>query len=314
MNGKFSWSQKKDKWGSEREKERKKKKKSMLTSQGHLRIVATATARRTRSIAQTNRGTCSLLLHHHFHFDQKRCTSKQYIRPNIMIKRQQYDNDNNVLKIRSFSSSSTTSSGGGNSNEENEEEIETQAESQNNKEEGEEEAGVPKEEEEEELNPETEIANLKDKLLRSLAEQENIRRIARRDVESARQFAVTSFAKSLLDTSDNLSRALESVPLDLRQQPPNQLLEEEGSPSAVLATLYEGIQMTDDGLTKAFVKNGLTKFGAVGDKFDPNLHEALFEYADETKDVGSIGQVMKVGFMLRERVLRPAEVGVIKKP
>lgn len=151
---------------------------------------------------------------------------------------------------------------------------------------------------------ESELKEMKDQLLRSLAEQENIRRIAKRDVENARNFAVSSFAKSLLDTSDNLSRAMEAVPEEYRTDTENH---------PVLATLYEGIQMTDDGLTKAFAKNGLKKFGAPGDKFDPNMHEALFEYPDENMEAGSVGQVMKVGFSLNDRVIRPAEVGVTKK-
>jgi len=148
-----------------------------------------------------------------------------------------------------------------------------------------------------------EVTGLKDSLLRSLAEQENTRRIATRDVASAKQFAITSFAKSLLDTSDNLSRALDAVPEELRHDHENH---------PVLANLYEGISMTNEGLDKAFAKNGLKKFGKKGDKFDPNLHEALFEYPDPEGEKGSIGQVMKVGFMLNERVVRPAEVGVVK--
>jgi len=150
---------------------------------------------------------------------------------------------------------------------------------------------------------ESEIKDLKDNLLRSLAEAENTRRIAKRDVDQARSFAISSFAKSLLDTSDNLTRALDAVPEELRH-------DHEGNP--VLANLYEGISMTDDGLTKAFAKNGLTKFGAPGEKFDPNVHEALFEYPDPAGEPGNIGQVMKVGFMLNKRVIRPAEVGVVK--
>lgn len=149
------------------------------------------------------------------------------------------------------------------------------------------------------------LKEMKDQLLRSLAEQENIRRIAKRDVENARNFAVTSFAKSLLDTSDNLARAMESVPEEFRTDTENH---------PVLATLFEGIKMTDDGLSKAFAKNGLKKFGEPGDKFDPNMHEALFEYPDENMEVGSVGQVMKVGFSLNDRVIRPAEVGVTKAP
>lgn len=152
---------------------------------------------------------------------------------------------------------------------------------------------------------ESQIKDLKDNLLRSLAEQENTRRIAQRDVANAKNFAVSSFAKSLLDTSDNLTRALDAVPEDLRHDHENH---------PVLANLYEGITMTDTGLTKAFEKNGLVKFGKKGEKFDPNLHEALFEYPDPEGEAGNIGQVMKVGFMLNKRVVRPAEVGVVKAP
>ena len=168
---------------------------------------------------------------------------------------------------------------------------------------GEDEETTPDAEEEisREIQLEQEVKELKDHLLRSLAEQENTRRIAKRDVEAAKNFAVTSFAKSLLDTSDNLTRALAAVPLEEKEKSP------------VLATLYEGIQMTDVGLTKAFEKNGLVKFGEVGELFDPNKHEALFEYVNPAQEPGTIGQVMKPGFLLNDRVIRPAEVGVVKK-
>lgn len=155
---------------------------------------------------------------------------------------------------------------------------------------------------EEEL--EGQVKDLKDQLLRSLAEQDNTRRIAKRDVDSATQFAIKSFAKSLLDVSDNLTRALEAVPEEMRN---------DKEANAVLANLYEGIEMTDRGLVKAFAMNGLVMYGQVGELFDPNKHEALYEYVDPEKKEGTVGQVMKPGFMLRERVLRPAEVGVIKK-
>ncbi|GMH92385.1 hypothetical protein TL16_g12330 [Triparma laevis f. inornata] len=128
--------------------------------------------------------------------------------------------------------------------------------------------------------------------------------IARKDVEKANSFATTKMAKSLLDVSDNLERALEAVPEDMRE-------DKEGH--AVLASLYEGISMTETLLHKSFNANGLKKFGEVGDVFDPNLHDAMFEYAEEGKEGGSIGQVMKKGFSLNERVIRPAQVGTIKK-
>lgn len=149
---------------------------------------------------------------------------------------------------------------------------------------------------------EAQIKDLKDQLMRSLAEAENTRKIAKRDIESARQFAIKSFAKSLLEVSDNLSRALESVPEEARNDKDN----------SVLTTLYEGIEMTDKGLIKAFEMNGLVKFGKEGDTFDPNKHDALYEYVDAAKTAGTVGIVMKPGFMLHSRVLRPAEVGVVK--
>lgn len=151
---------------------------------------------------------------------------------------------------------------------------------------------------------EAQVKDLKDQLLRSLAEQDNTRRIAQRDVDTASQFAIKSFAKSLLDVSDNLTRAMEAVPEEMRYDKKNH---------AVLANLFEGIEMTDRGLVKAFESNGLVKFGKEGELFDPNKHEALYNYEDPEKKEGTIGQVMKPGFMLRDRVLRPAEVGVIKK-
>lgn len=156
-----------------------------------------------------------------------------------------------------------------------------------------------------EVELEQQVKDLKDQLLRSLAEQDNTRRIAQRDVESARQFAIKSFAKALLDTSDNLERALQAVPEDLLEDKENH---------AVLVTLFEGIEMTQSGLDKAFTMNGLVKFGEVGAAFDPNQHEALYEYPDPDKEPGTVGQIMKSGFMLNQRVLRPAEVGVVKKP
>lgn len=153
---------------------------------------------------------------------------------------------------------------------------------------------------------EAEIKELKDQLLRSYAEQENTRHIAKRDVTEARNFAIKSFTKSLLEVSDNLQRALDSVPPED--------LEGEGALAARLVSLYEGVQMTNTGLTKAFEQNGVKRYcEKPGDKFDPSLHNALMTYSDPTKEPETVGQVIKVGYKLNDRVLRPAEVGVIKK-
>ena len=148
---------------------------------------------------------------------------------------------------------------------------------------------------------EAELKTLKDQLLRSYAEQENTRTIAKRDVVEARQYAIKSFAKSLLEVADNLQRALDSVNA-----------QDVGS-SPQLQTLYEGIQMTNVGLLKALSSNGVKKYCEVpGDKFDPSLHSALMQYPDPDKEPGTVGQVITVGFTLNDRVLRPAEVGVVK--
>lgn len=152
---------------------------------------------------------------------------------------------------------------------------------------------------EDELN--AQIKDLKDQLLRSYAEQENIRHIARNDVQAANSYAIKKFAKSLLDVADNLDRALEAVGEDQQTSPGFQ-------------SFYQGIELTKTGLMKALESNGVTAYcEEPGDKFDPEQHQALMEYPDPTATPGTVGQVIKRGYMLNGRVLRPAEVGVIKK-
>lgn len=151
---------------------------------------------------------------------------------------------------------------------------------------------------------EAEVKILKNQLLTSLADQENTRRIAQNDVSTAKKFAIKNFAKSLLDVADNLERALQAVPDGMEKN-------KEEHP--VLANLYEGIELTGQGLVKAFEANGLIKYGQAGEPFDPNKHNALFEYPDPNQTPGVVGQVIKPGYMLSDRVLRPAEVGVVKK-
>jgi molecular chaperone GrpE len=146
-------------------------------------------------------------------------------------------------------------------------------------------------------------ADLNDQLLRALADAENIRRIARNDVQHAREFAITKFAKSLLDVSDNLRRAHESITIE--ELHPDHTL-------AAIKSLHEGVVLTDKQLQKVFREFNINPVGEVGDKFDPNVHDALFEYEDASKEAGSIGQLMKVGYLLNSRVIRPAQVGVIK--
>ena len=144
---------------------------------------------------------------------------------------------------------------------------------------------------------ENEKKDLKDQLLRAIAEQENTRRIARRDVQAAKDFASQGFAKSLLDVSDSLGYALEAAKGD----------------DASLESLIEGVELTRGQLVKAFGAQGVEEFGAVGDTFDPGLHEALFEFADPEKEAGTVGQVGKTGFTMKGRTIRAAQVGVVKK-
>lgn len=154
---------------------------------------------------------------------------------------------------------------------------------------------------------EGELKNLKDQLLRSLAEQENIRNIARRDVDAAKQFSIRSFAKSLLEVADNLERALEAATAGSGDT-------DETTVTHSVESFLEGVQLTSTGLVKALQSNGVTAFcEQPGDVFDPTTMNALMEYPDPNSEPGTVGQVIKKGYKLNGRVLRPAEVAVIKK-
>lgn len=142
------------------------------------------------------------------------------------------------------------------------------------------------------------ITELNDKSLRVLAEMENVRAIARRDVANSKQYGIVGFAKSLLDVADNLSLALKSVPED-KQTPDN--------------ALYTGVKATEVELLKVFGQHGLKKYGTVGDTFDPQLHQAMFEAPTDKVAPGIILDVTKEGYSIGERILRPAEVGVSKE-
>ncbi|WP_372426519.1 nucleotide exchange factor GrpE [Salinarimonas chemoclinalis] len=141
---------------------------------------------------------------------------------------------------------------------------------------------------------------LKDKLLRALADVENIRRRAEREVADARTYAKTNFARDMLSTADNVRRALESLG-DARE-----------GLEGPAKTLVEGIELTERDLLHTLERHGVKKLDPVGDKFDPNLHQAMFEIPDETKPSGTVVQVVQTGYVIGERCLRPAMVGVSK--
>ncbi|WP_226893584.1 nucleotide exchange factor GrpE [Nisaea sediminum] len=147
-----------------------------------------------------------------------------------------------------------------------------------------------------------EVQQLKDQLIRTLAELENTRKRAERDVAQARKFAITDFARDLLSASDNLRRALESAPEDRDEL------------DITLKNLVIGVEMTEKELLGVFEKHGIRKIDPLGDKFDYNLHQAMFEVPDAKTEPGTVVQVMQPGYVLQDRLLRAAMVGVSKSP
>ena len=146
---------------------------------------------------------------------------------------------------------------------------------------------------------EREHAEMKDRLLRTLAEMENLRKRTEREVTDARLYGVTSFARDVLGVADNMRRALDALPPEARG-------------GAQAKAFVEGVELTERELLKALEKNGVRQFTPQGEKFDPNVHQAMFEVPDPSVPAGSIVQVVQPGYMIGERVLRPALVGVSK--
>jgi len=146
-----------------------------------------------------------------------------------------------------------------------------------------------------------EAADLKDRLLRTLAEMENLRRRTDREIADSRQYAVANFARDLLGVADNMQRALGTLSADFRDQA-----------DPVIKSHIEGVELTERELIKVMEKHGIRKFDPQGQKFDPNLHQAMFEVPDPSVPSGTVVQVMQPGYMIAERVLRPALVGVSK--
>jgi molecular chaperone GrpE len=147
-----------------------------------------------------------------------------------------------------------------------------------------------------------ENADLKDRLLRTLAEMENLRRRTEREVADSRIYSVTTFARDILAVADNMERALAALDAELREKA-----------DAALKTLLDGVEITERELLKVLEKHGVKKFEPQGgEKFDPNLHQAMFEIPDPSLPSGSVAKVVQPGYMIGERVLRPALVGIAK--
>lgn len=144
-------------------------------------------------------------------------------------------------------------------------------------------------------------ADLRDKLLRTLAEMENLRRRTSREVAEAETRGVTAFARDMIGVADNMRRALDAVTPEVHE-----------SAQGAMKALIEGVELTERELLKALEKNKVRQFNPQREKFDPNLHQAIFEVPDASVPAGSVVQVVQPGYMLGDRVLRPAMVGVSK--
>jgi molecular chaperone GrpE len=146
---------------------------------------------------------------------------------------------------------------------------------------------------------EAELAEYKDRLLRALAETENVRRRAQRDREDASKYAIAGFAKDLLSAADNLGRALESLP-------------EAQAKDERTRSLIAGVAATERELLGVFERHGIKRIDPKGECFDHNLHQAIFETERPDQPSGSVVEVLQPGYVLHDRLLRPAMVGVAK--
>jgi molecular chaperone GrpE len=146
-----------------------------------------------------------------------------------------------------------------------------------------------------------ESAEYKDKLLRTLAEVENLRRRTEREIADTRLYGISAFARDVIAVADNMQRALGALDAELREKA-----------DAGTKALLDGVELTERELLKVLEKHGVKKFEPLGEKFDPNLHQAMYEIPDPSQPAGTVAQVVQPGYMIGERVLRPALVAVSK--
>ncbi len=145
-----------------------------------------------------------------------------------------------------------------------------------------------------------ENAELNDRLLRLAADMENLRKRTARDVQDARAYSISAFARDMLGVADNLRRALDAVP--------SEALDEDSR----LKGLAEGVEITARDLLSALERHGVRKIDPMGSRFDPHFHQAMFEVENPDVAAGTVVEVMQEGYVIGERVLRPAMVGVSK--
>jgi len=149
---------------------------------------------------------------------------------------------------------------------------------------------------------ETTLAELKDQALRNLAETENVRRRAQREIEDAGKYAVTKFARDLLSVADNLGRALQALPAD-----------RSGLDEAT-KNVITGVEATERELLAIFERNGIKRIEPLGEAFNPEYHQAVMEVPTAEHAPGTVALLLAPGYLLKERLLRPAMVGVAKAP
>ena len=147
---------------------------------------------------------------------------------------------------------------------------------------------------------EKQIADLKDQLLRAMAETQNLRRRSTREKEDATKYSIANFARDMLNVGDNMRRAIDAAP------------EGSGEGDDALASLVQGIEMTERELLATMTRHGIKAVEPMGEKFDHNLHQAMFEVPDAENAPGTVVQVIQAGYVIGERLLRPAMVGVSK--
>ena len=147
---------------------------------------------------------------------------------------------------------------------------------------------------------EADLAEARDRMLRALAETENVRRRLEREREDTARYAISRFAGDLLSVADNLRRALDAVPADAVKK------------DEFLAKLVDGVGATERTMLNVLEKNGVKRIDPAGQKFDPNFHEVLFELDAPDKPVGTVVQVLEPGYTIGDRLLRPARVAAAK--
>lgn len=148
---------------------------------------------------------------------------------------------------------------------------------------------------------EGQLAEAKQQVLYAQAETQNVRRRAEKEAQDARAYAATGFARDVLSVADNLSRALAAIPADLRED-------------EKMKGLVVGLEATGRELESVFGRHGITKISAVGEALDPNRHQAMMEMPSAEVEPGTVVQEIQTGYMIKDRLLRPALVGVAKKP